>query len=867
MQDSNNSILTSKKQFLVLITILSLVIAATGYFYYKSQESSIRQQKQDELKTISDLKANHIIEWVNERNADVKVVVQSSFFRDGIYNWLQDTGNVHLKKEIIKQLQPIQKEEGYRNIFISLPNGHVLLSAIDGLQELDTFTIQKINEASIKKEIVFTDLYFSQMDNLIHYDIIVPITYGERNTIAVLLFRIDPNDYFYHLIQTVPTSIKTAETVLLRFENDSVLFLNELRYRKNTALKLKISLTRKESPAVQAALGRTGIIEGIDYRGVEVLANIRKIQGTNWIMLLKIDKSELYSNLNLEAGIISGFSILLIIICGFGFAYIYRTHQGNIVKELFIKEKELRQQQENFIERFSVSESALRESEERFHSLFENSTIGLYRTTPQGDILLANPTLIRMLGFDNFDELAQRNLEQKGYETDSPRSKFRNQIEKSDVIIGFDSKWTKKDGTSLDISESAITIRGANGNVLYYDGTVEDITVRKRAEKELISAKNRAEEMSRLKSNFLANMSHELRTPLIGINGLADFLRQDIENPELKEMAEIIFNSGNRLSETLNLILDLSKLESERMDFIYQQIELVSLAEEIISLFNKSAGIKGIYLKLLYSQPSIFLNTDERIARSIFNNLINNAIKYTFKGGVTVDISIKENFVEIRVIDTGIGISKEYHKIIFEEFRQVSEGYSRNFEGTGLGLHITKKLVEKFGGEISVESELGKGAAFIVKLPVIIAGEKTKEKTVIEKIPLKVLVEQKSVKPLALLVDDDPSVYMVLKRYTSGQFDLESTREGELAVKLCMQKHYDYIFMDINLRHGMDGLQAVQTIRKIKGYESIPIIATTAYAMVGDKEEFLAAGCSHYLSKPFDKQDILNLLEKIQSGR
>jgi len=336
-----------------------------------------------------------------------------------------------------------------------------------------------------------------------------------------------------------------------------------------------------------------------------------------------------------------------------------------------------------------------------------------------------------------------------------------------------------------------------------------------------------------------------------------------LEDPELKFMAENIYISGSRLSETLNLILDLSMLESEKIDFKYQKIDLVSNTEEIIGLFKESARKKELNLKSSYSQTAIFINTDERAVRSILNNLINNAVKFTEKGGVTVAISLKDNIVEIKVIDSGIGIAKEYLDTIFEEFRQVSEGYNRNFEGNGLGLNITKKLVEKFGGEISVESEPGKGSTFIVKLPVTFVGEKTEKETVIEKAPLAVLTGQKSVIPLALLVDDDPFVYPVLKRYTAAQVDLRSTTEGELAVKLCEQNHYAFIFMDINLVRGIDGKQAAQAIRKIKGYENIPIIATTAYVMVDEKEEFLAAGCTHYLSKPFSQQDILNLLNEI----
>jgi signal transduction histidine kinase len=380
---------------------------------------------------------------------------------------------------------------------------------------------------------------------------------------------------------------------------------------------------------------------------------------------------------------------------------------------------------------------------------------------------------------------------------------------------------------------------------------------------DLILAKEKAEEMSRLKSSFLANMSHELRTPLIGINGFADFLRQDIADPELKEMAEIIFDSGNRLSETVNLILDLSKFESEKMELSYQPIDLVRGTQEILNLFKESARKKRLELRASYSSSSIIINTDGWAFRSILNNLINNAIKYTEQGIISIDIALNDSFAEIKVADTGIGISKEHHKIIFEAFRQVSEGLNRNFEGTGLGLNITKNLVEKLGGEIFVESEIGTGSTFIVKLP-IADNVKLREKEIVPVIEFPLMTGKK---PVALLIDDDPFVYPVLKRYINDRINLESITEGKSAIELCKKRQFDYIFMDINLKCGIDGKQVTQVIRKIKGYESIPVIATSAYAMAGDKEEFLAAGCSHYLSKPFRQEDITNLLHLIFSHK
>jgi PAS domain S-box-containing protein len=419
------------------------------------------------------------------------------------------------------------------------------------------------------------------------------------------------------------------------------------------------------------------------------------------------------------------------------------------------------------------------------------------------------------------------------------------------------------DGDEGYVSVNIRIDKDSLGRTVKTYGVNQNITERKRVESELIASKEKAEEMNRLKSNFLANMSHELRTPLMGILGYADFLRQDAESEEKREMAETIFKSGKRLSETLNLILDLSRLETEKAGIKYQEIDLVSKAKEIISLFNETAIKKGLSLISSFSQDSIIINFEERTFHSILNNLINNAIKFTSEGSVTISISLNNDFVEIKVIDTGIGIAEMDYKTIFEEFRQVSEGYNRNFEGSGLGLNITKKLVEKFGGTITVESEIGKGTTFKVVLPAINTEEKQREPIERKSKIIQKSGKQKSVKPIALLVDDDSFVFTVLKRYASEYIELETTVDADFAFKMLKKKQYDLIFMDINLRRGMDGKEATKKIRSMKGYENIPIVATTAYAMLGDKEEFLTAGCTHYLSKPFSRLEIEELLEEV----
>jgi PAS domain S-box-containing protein len=250
-----------------------------------------------------------------------------------------------------------------------------------------------------------------------------------------------------------------------------------------------------------------------------------------------------------------------------------------------------------------------------------------------------------------------------------------------------------------------------------------DITEDKTSQQELIKAKEKAEEMNNLKSTFLKNMSHELRTPLIGIMGYTEILKEELKEDKFQEMVENINISGNRLLETLNLILDLSQMEAEDVSPELEVINIQKVLKPGLILFKNLAIKQNLYFNVVATKDEIYSKLDERMFLSVINNLISNALKYTKDGSIQIEISKeitdKNKWAIIRVIDTGIGIPRESVEIIFDEFRQVSEGNSRKFEGTGLGLTIAKKFVEKLNGEISVESEVGQGSTFTVKFPYV----------------------------------------------------------------------------------------------------------------------------------------------------
>ena len=426
-----------------------------------------------------------------------------------------------------------------------------------------------------------------------------------------------------------------------------------------------------------------------------------------------------------------------------------------------------------------------------------------------------------------------------------------------------------KKNKELYWEEAAISaIKDKDGVITHFLAIKRDITEYKRITEELYIAKETAEEMSRLKSNFLANMSHELRTPMIGILGYSEILRDDTKDEELKEVGNIIHASGQRLMETLNLILDLSRIEAQKLEIKLSSINIVHIIESVATLFKIAAAKKHITLTLDSPFDSLNLLLDGKLFREIINNLVNNAIKFTKYGGVTIQVrkekTNKTEWAVIKVVDTGIGIAKGNIDLIFDEFRQASEGKSRSFEGTGLGLTITKKFVEKLKGTISVESTLDVGSVFTIKFKM--PAENIEQPTMNEVIPARLverLVDEGAILPEVLYVEDDPIAVRVVKRLLEQVCTIESTERPEIALEMVHKKQYKAVLMDINLGRGMDGMATAKMIKELPGYEHVPIVAVTAFAMVGDKEEFLSGGCTHYISKPFSKKELQSLMMEV----
>ncbi len=489
-------------------------------------------------------------------------------------------------------------------------------------------------------------------------------------------------------------------------------------------------------------------------------------------------------------------------------------------------------------------------------------------TNPNGNIEYANPKFSEVTGY-SFEEVKLKNpkILNSGFHNKEFFSNLWNTILAGKTWHG-EFKNKKKNGDLYWENALISPIIDSDGKITHFVAIKEDITDKKIMIEELIEAKEKAEEMNRIKSSFFANMSHELRTPMVGILGFSEVLMNELkDNPNYYRMISSINTSGQRLLETLNLILNLSKLEASKVEVELKTQNIIPILKECFGSFESAAANKNINYSFIPEYPDILCNIDQLLFTSIINNLLNNAIKFTDAGSITLNVSVDSVYANISLTDTGVGISEAKQNLIWEEFRQASEGYNRGFEGTGLGLTIAKKYTDLLKGSISVKSLFGKGTTFKVSFPLSINSSNVVTTINANQDSGNTTISEINPAAKILYVEDDEISVKYVSTITKSLYTIDSAKDSDEALNRIKQNKYDAILMDINLRRGMDGLELTKVIRKIDGYQSIPIVAITAFAMGREREEFLAKGMTHYLSKPFVKNQLLSLLESIISKK
>ena len=428
----------------------------------------------------------------------------------------------------------------------------------------------------------------------------------------------------------------------------------------------------------------------------------------------------------------------------------------------------------------------------------------------------------------------------------------------------------KKNNEEYWESAYIFPLKDDSGNITRFIAQKEDITARKKMELDLIDARDKAEDADKLKSAFLANMSHEIRTPMNAILGFSQLLSEpDTTQKEQTHFIQLIQNSGNDLLALIDDIIDISKIEAGQIKIFKSDYFLDNILSKLYDSYSEILKAKGRANKLIlkYISPKnadqLIIYTDIDRFKQVFVNLINNAIKFTDSGSIEFGFSIGQNNDEgtfqFFVSDTGIGIDKDKQDIIFNSFRQANDSNIRLYGGTGLGLAITKKMVELLGGHIKVTSSVGIGSVFSFSLPLrekrsspILVNVKTNFES-----HTKTNYKWGKIK-LLIVEDDDQGFFFFEKVLKNTGVQITRAATGLAAVNLCKENTFNLILMDIQLPE-MDGLAATKLIKQSN--PDIPIIAQTAYALSGEKEKCLKAGCDDYISKPINISELLGKID------
>ncbi len=647
-----------------------------------------------------------------------------------------------------------------------------------------------------------------------------------------------PNGNYYSSIRDISLRIKTRNDIQ---ESLNKVKLSEFKYRN----------LFNNMPLGIFTIQKTGFIESINQSMVKILGSpsVEESLKFNIFKLPTLKGTELLKDLN------TCFKT------GKSFSKIY-DYTSVWEKNSFVKAQILPAEKDNFEKVLVIIEdyTSQKEKELQLKILSEgvnNSPASVVVTNAKAEIIFVNEKFEKLTGY-SFDEVQGKTpaILKSDFHTDEFYNHLWNTINSGNYWIGeFLNK--KKNGELFWESTMISSLKNEHGEISHFMAIKEDITEKKRVEEELKLAKEKAEEADRLKSSFLANMSHEIRTPLNAIMGFSSLIRDyDIASNESAKYLDIIQTNSKQLLNIIDDVLLVAKLQVNQVK-VYSSVFIINqLLKELYTDFSKEIELfseKEIKLQIEISEKDEIdkIETDKVKLYQILNKLIRNAVKFTSKGKIRFGYELTDNEqIKFFVKDSGIGISKDKQKIIFQKFRQADDSDTRQFGGTGLGLSIVKGLIDLLEGKLWVESEEGKGTCFYFTIPIEVIKKKKKKAT---KKSLK--WEKKTI----LVVDDVKESILLIKEILkpSGINIITATNGIEAIEKFNLNSKIDLILMDIQLPK----LNGLATAKRIRAKKDVPIIAQSAYLQQEYEKQCKALGCKEFIQKPINADELMLLIE------
>jgi PAS domain S-box-containing protein len=698
--------------FIFIFFLFASAIAAIGYVSYQNYKSQFRLQMENQLTAIANLKVNGLQLWRSERLGDGTLLGNNAVFAGLVKSYYENPQDAQPRAEIQAWLENyLHVYNQYDQVRLLDTQGDTRLSAPAGLPSLSPAVIQFIPTVLQSGKVTLEDFYREEADQRVYLTVLVPIldpAAGDR-IIGLISLRIDPTFYLYPNINQWPTSSTTAETLLVQREGDAVFYLNELRFEQNAALNLRFPLADTQVLAVKAVLGQTGVVQGVDYRGVAVVGAVGPVPGSPWFLVARMDISEVYAPLTARLWQTVLFFGVLILAAATGLALVWR------------------QQRVRYYRAQAETAAALRDSEIRYRRLFEAARDGiLILDAETGVVMDVNPFLIEMLGFPQ-EEIYGKELWELGFFKDIAANKANFlELQQKEYIRYEGLPMETADGRSIQVEIVSHVYQVDHHKVIQCN--IRDITERIAAEQKLAEYSSQLEEMVEARTRQLretqeklirqerlatlgqvaGSIGHELRNPLGVISNAIYFLKmaQPDAGATIKEYLDIIENETRASDKFITELLDFTRIKAVERE----PVPVSELVRQTLERYPAPPSVE-VTLAIPPDLPPVY--ADPHHVVQVLGNLTVNACQSMDKGGkLTISALAQGDMIRIAVQDTGVGIPPENMSKIFEPL------FTTKIKGIGLGLTVSQKLAEANGGRIEVQSQPGKGSTFTLYLPV-----------------------------------------------------------------------------------------------------------------------------------------------------
>jgi PAS domain S-box-containing protein len=669
-----------------IFSLLSVAFITTGYFYYKYQVAYLTKEKQGELAAIVDLKVNQIVAWRQERLADANVILNDRFFAAKVEDWLRGVKEAGLREEILSYLASLIMHQ-YQSVVLLDPQGTVRLSVPEENQKISPHLLELARMALQTRKPVFSDLSRSEGSKAIQLSLLVPLLVadrgGHKRPVGVVLLNLDPQKFLYPLVQSWPTPSRTSEILLVRRQGNEVAVLNKLRYQKNTALNLRFPLSEPRLPAAMAARGEKGIVEGIDYQGVPVIAALAPVPNSPWFLVGKVNVAELYAPVHEHFLLVVIFLIISIGAAGISVALIWRNQQARFYRQQYEVERE----------RHSLAQ--------RYEYLTRHANDIIVLVDQDQKIVEANEQAVVAYGYVR-DELLKLNLADLHPPETRPALEecLRDAAQKGSRV--FEIMQRHKSGATFP-AEISCRIMDMEGQK-FFQNIIRNISERKRSEDALRESEKNLRYLS---SQLLTSQETERKRIAVELH---DGLGQALMVSKMRLGAiERSLPAGESKKECGDLRTYLDEvIENVRRlshDLMPSALEDLGLQAALLHLLHEFAKYTGVRLSPdLDDIQALFSAEKQLIIYRIFQESLNNIAKHAHATEVSVAIKREPGGVSFRLADNGDGFD-------------VQEVLASDSRKRGLGLAALEERVRMMGGSLQMWSQIGIGTRISFFIP------------------------------------------------------------------------------------------------------------------------------------------------------